>query len=144
MKINDSMLSATEKAVFGLRSLYRSRGYSQYKMSKFEEYDLYAENKSFLVSDSIITFTGSGGKLMALKPDVTLSIVKNSKDAPGQVQKLYYNENVYRPSPNIHEYKEIPQMGVEYMGDIDIYAEYEIVRLAAMSVKEIAKRFGMK
>ena len=75
MKINDSVLSPIEKAVFCLRELYRSCGYSQYKMSKFEEYDLYAENKNFLISDNIITFTGNGGKLMALKPDVTLSIV---------------------------------------------------------------------
>ena len=70
MKINDNVLSPIEKAVFCLRSLYRTYGYSQYKMSKFEEYDLYARNKSFLISDNIITFTGNGGKLMALKPDV--------------------------------------------------------------------------
>ena len=44
MKINDNVLSPIEKAVFCLRSLYRTYGYSQYKMSKFEEYDLYARN----------------------------------------------------------------------------------------------------
>ena len=38
-------------------------------MSKFEEYDFYAVNKDFLVSDSVITFTDTNGKLMALKPD---------------------------------------------------------------------------
>ena len=33
-----------------LQSLYRSYGYTLFKMSKFEEYELYAENKNFLVS----------------------------------------------------------------------------------------------
>ena len=94
MKIKSNLLSFVERAELELRALYRGRGYTKYKMGKFEEYDLYAENKSFLVSDSIITFTGSGGKLLALKPDVTLSIVKSTKD--GELSKEFYSENVYR------------------------------------------------
>lgn len=141
MKINDSMLSATEKAVFGLRSLYRSRGYSQYKMSKFEEYDLYAENKSFLVSDSIITFTGSGGKLMALKPDVTLSIVKSTKDVPGTVSKVYYNENVYRAKDGDRDFGEIMQAGLECIGDIDDYSISEVIMLASESLGMISEDY---
>ena len=98
MNLDNSVLKNDEKAVFQLRSLYRKYGYSQYKMSKFEEYDLYVRNKNFLVSDNIITFTDTDGKLMALKPDVTLSIIKNTKDESDSVQKVYYNENVYRVS----------------------------------------------
>ena len=71
------ILTNQEKAVNKLRSLYLSYGYLSYKMSKFEEYDLYATNKDFLVSDRVITFTDTDGKLLALKPDVTLSILKN-------------------------------------------------------------------
>ena len=82
MSATELNLDFTEQAVFALRSLYNRYGYSQYKMSKFEEYDLYARNKDFLISDSVITFTDLSGKLMALKPDVTLSIVKNSTDTP--------------------------------------------------------------
>ena len=106
-----------ERAVFALRSLYRRYGYAPYKMSRFEEYELYVRNKDFLVSDQIITFSGSGGRLMALKPDVTLSIVKNAPETPGVVQKAYYNENVYR------DYQEIMQAGLECVGDL---GEYEI------------------
>ena len=80
MKIENKLLKSDEKVVLELRSLYEKYGYAQYKMSKFEEYDLYVRNKDFLVSDNIITFTDTNGKLMALKPDVTLSIIKSSKD----------------------------------------------------------------
>ncbi|MDD6276167.1 MAG: ATP phosphoribosyltransferase regulatory subunit [Clostridia bacterium] len=134
-------LKNEEKAVFALRALYQKYGYIPYKMSKFEEYDLYVRNKNFLVSDSIITFTDTNGKLMALKPDVTLSIVKNTKDAPGCVQKVYYNENVYRISKSTHEFKEIMQTGLECIGDVDAYDVFEVVSLAVQSLAAISDSY---
>lgn len=107
------ILKSEERAVLALRSLYRKYGYMPYKMSKFEEYDLYVKNKDFLVSDSVITFNDMDGRLLALKPDVTLSIVKNTDDKPLCKTKLFYNENVYRVSGSTHAYKEIMQTGLE-------------------------------
>ena len=91
-----SVLTADEIAVFNLRALYSDYGYERYKMSKFEEYDLYAKNKEFLTSKNVITFTDSDGRLLALKPDVTLSIIRNTKDRPSSLSKTQYNENIYR------------------------------------------------
>ena len=135
------ILERDESAVFGLRSLYSKYGYSQYKMGKFEEYDLYVRNKSFLVSDHIITFTDMGGKLMALKPDVTLSIVKNSRDLPGKVQKVYYDENVYRVPRGGLSFREIMQVGLECIGDIDTYCVAEVLTLAAKSLSLISEDY---
>ncbi len=135
------LLENDEKAIFKLRSLYKSYGYSKYKMSKFEEYDFYVRNKDFLVSDNIITFTDTDGRLMALKPDVTLSIIKNSKDREGLVQKVYYNENVYRASSDTHEIKEIMHVGLECIGDLDDYCVSEVVLLAAKSLECISDDF---
>lgn len=134
MVINDALLKYDEESAFKLRSLYRSYGYSQYKMSKFEEYDLYVRNKDFLISDSVITFTDTSGRLLALKPDVTLSIINNCKDVAGNVQKVYYNENVYRISGRSHNYKEIMQTGLECIGDIDLYDVCEVLSLALKSL----------
>lgn len=127
-----------EKIIFALRSLYNRYGYSQFRMGKFEEYDLYARNKDFLISDSVLTFMDQGGKLMALKPDVTLSIVKNSKDAPG-VQKLYYNENVYRVAKGSRAFREMMQVGLELLGDVDDYCISEVLTLAAESLAAISE-----
>ena len=66
----ESILRREERIVFGLRALYSKYGYRPYRMSKFEEYDLYAGNRSFLPSGGVITFTDTNGRLMALKPDV--------------------------------------------------------------------------
>lgn len=138
MNINEAVLKNEEKAIFGLRSLYRKYGYTQYKMSKFEEYELYVRNKDFLVSDNIISFTDTNGRLMALKPDVTLSIIKNGRDAEGVVQKVYYDENVYRVSKGSHAFKEIMQAGLECIGAIDNYCIYEVLMLAAESLRAIS------
>ena len=129
-----------EEAILRFKNLYRQYGYKQYKMSKFEEYDLYAENKNFLMNSNIITFTDLNGKLMALKPDVTLSIAKNVKDTDG-IQKLYYSENVYRARKGGNEFKEIMQTGLECMGDIDLYSVGEVLMLAAKSLEEISDNY---
>ena len=135
---NELPLDFQEQVIFRLRSLYNRYGYSQYKMNKFEEYDLYAHNKDFLISDSVITFMDTNGRLMALKPDVTLSIVKNSKDDPDTVQKLYYNENVYRVSKGAAGFKELAQVGLECLGSIDDYCICEVLTLALESLKAIS------
>ena len=63
--IDEKFLKTEERAIFALRSLYGTYGYLPYKMSKFEEYELYVQNKDFLVSDRIITFNDTNGRLLA-------------------------------------------------------------------------------
>ncbi len=143
MKFDQSILRNDEKAVFALRSLYLQYGYRQFKMSKFEEYDLYSKNKDFLVSDGVISFTDTDGKLLALKPDVTLSIINNAKEVPGQVDKLFYNENVYRISGDSHSYKEIMQTGIECIGAVAEADRMEVSLLAAKSLALISNSFKL-
>ena len=142
MREND-ILKNDEKAVFALRALYKEYGYLPFKMSKFEEYDLYVRNKDFLVSDSVITFNDTNGALLALKPDVTLSIIKNTTDRKGCKEKVYYNENVYRVSGSTHRFKEIMQTGLECIGDIDTYDILEVIYLAAKSLDTISSDFAL-
>jgi ATP phosphoribosyltransferase regulatory subunit len=143
MTFSEDVLKNQEKAMMNLRALYSRYGYAQYKMSKFEEYDLYVRNKSFLTSDHIITFTDLSGKLMALKPDVTLSIVKNTKDCDEALCKYFYNENVYRLSHTGHEFKERMQVGLECIGPIDLYSMSEVIMLADRSLRTISDRTSL-
>jgi len=141
MMNNEKIVKSDERAIFDLRTLYSRYGYSQFKMSRFEEYDLYVKNKDFLVSDEVITFTDRSGRLMALKPDVTLSIIKNSVDKKNCVQKVYYNENVYRVSKGTHSFKEIMQAGLECIGDLRSYDIAEVVLLAVKSLALISDNY---
>ena len=141
MIFSDGVLNSNEKAIYKLRELYRRFGYTLYKVSKFEEYDLYAHNKNFLVSQNVLTFTDTNGKLLALKPDVTLSIIKNIVDQPGITYKLCYNETVYRTPSGSDGFREIMQTGLECIGDVDGYSEGEAIMLAMKSLASISEDY---
>lgn len=132
-------LKPAERAVFTLRRLYSDFGYQHYKVSKFEEYDLYMRNKSFLADENVLTFTDTDGRLLALKPDITLSIIKNTKESDAALKKVYYNENVYRTAGG--GFKEIMQTGLECIGEIDAYAVCEVVLLAYRSLACLGGNF---
>ena len=134
MTIDYAVLDDLEKLSFALRTIYMHAGYARYRMGKFEEYDFYSRNKDFLISDNIITFVDTNGRLMALKPDVTLAIVKNRKDDPDTLQKLCYDENVYRVSKTTGSFMEIRQAGLECMGSVDMKCVGEVLSLAADSL----------
>ena len=82
-------LRADERISIELREMYQRCGYLPYKVNQFEEYDLYMRNKRFLTSENVLAFSDMDGKLMALKPDVTLSIVKNTKDSADTTKVSY-------------------------------------------------------
>ena len=79
MEFSLEHLQPKERASFALRSLYETAGCRKYHMGRFEEYSLYQENRSFLSSEQVITFTDLDGRLLELKPDVTLSIAKTAQ-----------------------------------------------------------------
>jgi len=141
MNVSNNVLKNEERAIYSLRELYKKYGYSHYKVSKFEEYDLYSRHKNFLVSQNVLTFTDTNGKLLALKPDVTLSIIKHIPKNDTRTHKLCYNENVYRPSTESDGFREIMQTGLECIGEIDLYAECEVLMLAMRSLETISSEY---
>ncbi|MBE6754936.1 MAG: hypothetical protein E7555_00530 [Ruminococcaceae bacterium] len=130
-------LPIEDKLTIELASLFEKFGYKKYCMAKFEEYSFYSDNRDFLSGEGIIAFNNSDGRLMALKPDITLSIVKNSRISRDTLTKAYYNESVYRIGKNTHDYKEIKQTGVEVLGKLDSYNISEIILLAVESLNKI-------
>ena len=137
MDFSTDILTNDERIIFNLRTLYSKCGYAPYKMSRFEEYELYAANKAFLPSGEIIAFYNTGGKLMALRPDVTLSIVKNLQDSE-ELKKLYYNENIYRTING--EIKEQVQVGLECIGKINAEQAGEVLMLAKKSLDALGEK----
>jgi ATP phosphoribosyltransferase regulatory subunit len=129
-------LTYEEKAALELRRLFHDRGYARVAPGRFQEYDLFADNRSFNNIGSVITFMDANGRLMALKPDVTLAIIKNIRDMPS-AQKLYYVDEVYRLSRENREYNTINQAGVELIGGAREQANEEIIALALDSLNTI-------
>ena len=142
MKTNSILnnMDIVERIDLELRSLYGDYGFKPFKMSKFEEYDLYTRNKDFIPTESIITVTGQDGKLLALRPDLTLSIVKYFRPEENEEEKLYYSENIYRAEKN-GDYKELKQTGLEYLGKIGIDEISQVTLLSALSLRTISKDY---
>lgn len=135
-----NFLSKDELAVLKLRQLFEQQGYKKYKVSRFEEYRLYLENQSFLPDKHVITFTDLDGKLLALKPDATLSIIKNTNPSYASPEKLYYSENIYRVNKESRTFREINQIGLEHMGKIGNSELTELLSLAGESLRIISSR----
>ena len=133
----------SELAILELRALYEQYGYREFRMSRFEEYDFYAEYRSFLQAENILTFHDPSGKLLALKPDITLSIVRSVKEGASLPQRLCYSETVYRAAGDARSFREIPQVGLEYIGEIGLYAMCEVLSLALDSLAALSPDFIM-
>ena len=141
MELDIDLLKPQERAALALRVLYEKAGYRKYHMGRFEEYGLYQENERFLASKQVITFTDLDGRLLALKPDVTLSIAKDAQPAPGECKRFYYSESVYRPSLESHTFREISQMGLECVGAVGGGDTIQAVELAADSLAQTGSDF---
>ena len=144
MEFDLARLQPKERASFALRALYEAAGCRKYHMGRFEEYGLYQENRSFLSSEQVITFTDLDGRLLALKPDVTLSIAKTAQPTPGETLCYYYHENVYRPSAESHTFKEISQMGLEMLGAVGEAQVQQAVCLAARSLDALGAEWVLE
>ena len=144
MELDLNILRPQERAALRLRLLYEKAGFRQYHMGRFEEYGLYQENRRFLSREQVITFTDLDGRLLALKPDVTLSVAKNARVEEGQCGRFYYSENVYRPSQESHTFKEISQMGLECIGAVDDGVTAQAVSLAIESLEVMERPFVLE
>lgn len=135
MSIPFEQLKRQDLIPLQLSLAFEKAGYQKYRMGRFEEYSLYRENQGFLASNQVITFTDLDGRLMALKPDVTLSIAKNAQPPAGGCSKYYYSETVFRPSEQGHTFREINQMGLECIGAVNAAVTAQVVALALESLQ---------
>ena len=130
-----------EACVLRLRALYESRGFRQVSPSMFEDYTLYLDNKNFLGAERILAFMDPSGRLLTVKPDVTLSIARSMEQ--GQLacaEKLYYTDEVVRFSQSNNAYKVLPQIGLERIGKEDPFTNLEVIDLALRSLALIGEQ----
>ena len=130
-----------EDIVDELSKLYKNRWFKRYKPGCFEEYSLYQDNKDFLIGKNVISFSDLSGKLMAMRPDVTLSLVRHNEVESGATEKFYYNEKVYRQATGGKNYKEISQLGVEVVGTVDLVVVAELTVLICQTLATVNENY---
>lgn len=127
MPMDEGLLTWEEKAVFTLRALFESAGYTRFRVSRFEPYDFYARLGDVL-DQRILTFSDVNGRLMALKPDMTLSMLRTAETG----SRLYYNESVYRSEDGA--FRETLQAGAECIGRVGVREAAGVTALAARAL----------
>ena len=125
--------------LLNIRKMYDSYGYKKISLPSFEEYDLYNENKDF-IDRNVLTVMSPNGKLLALRPDITLSVAKKvSKDQSLKYSKIYYQENTYNLTKYVG-YEEDEQLGIELIGKESTFLDFEIINLAVKSLDIVNKK----
>ena len=137
-------LRPLEALTLALRRLYEQYGYAPYSMTHMEEYAFYMENRNFLDQPEIAVFSDLDGRLMALKPDVTLSIARSIPPGGAELRRLYYAENVFRPSAQAGGFRELSQMGLECIGPVTEYAAAEVAFLAERSLAATGRDYALE
>lgn len=127
--------------VSNILKLFKNYGFRRYRLESFEKYSLYQENKDFLLAKNVIAFSDLNGELMAMRPDVTLSVIKHNDIPTEGIDKLYYNEKVYRQASGGRNYREINQTGVELFGCVDEVAETEVVMIALQTLNLVGDEY---
>lgn len=110
-----SLLSRREQFVIEMQVLLRKAGYTRLEFSDFEEYALFERHHAFVSISHMLTFTDSFGRIQTLRPDVTLSVMKQSAFRPENEIRAYYREDVFRYSQETHEYETHEQIGAEHI-----------------------------
>ncbi|MCD8201008.1 MAG: ATP phosphoribosyltransferase regulatory subunit [Clostridia bacterium] len=123
-----------------INSLYSSYGYRRYRSECFEDYALFSENRDFLLCKNVLTFSDRDGKLRALRPDVTISLIKRI-NLKKSCERLFYNEKVFRPGDEDGRFREISQAGVEVVGDIKPINTAETVYLACETLSRVSDSY---
>ena len=132
-------MSKKDLVLLNIRKMYDSYGYKKISLPSFEEHDLYNENKDF-IDRNVLTVMSPNGKLLALRPDITLSVAKKvSKDQSLKYSKIYYQENTYNLTKYVG-YEEDEQLGIELIGKESTFLDFEIINLAVKSLDIINKK----
>lgn len=128
---------AFQKIISNLMDLYKSFGYHQIATPTFEAYDLYV-NENSIPSDDLFKMVDHKGRVLVLKPDVTLPITRMAAiNHPNdqEIIKFSYQTSIYRnfSAPESIK-KEINQIGLEYFGNDSPECDGEIIGLSILSL----------
>lgn len=127
-----------------LREVCESWGYREISTPTFEHLELFEKKSGEEIVDEIYGFEDKGGRRVALRPEVTASVVRSylqEMQARPKPIKLYYFSNCFRyEQPQAGRYREFWQFGTEILGGGTPELDAEAVALS----DEIMGRIGLE
>lgn len=124
-----------------LKNRFTTYGYKQVRTKAFENYEMYSDITGTVQKDDMIKVIDTTGKVLVLRPDVTIPITRmmTAANQANDVfsQRLFYVLDVFRHSQEMPNQKESTQAGVEYFGEKTIEVDAEIMMLAIHTLKDL-------
>lgn len=122
--------------------IFTDKGYSYIQPEIFEDYDDLLSFNGILKKESTVKVVNDNFKILILRPDITLNIMKNLIPLweENLKLKLFYDAAAYRSRAN-SAVREFEQMGIEYLGEDSIKASKEVVEIALMVLKKFNESF---
>ena len=118
------------KAERTLSELFKEQGYRKVMTPALEFFDVFKSDNTGIEAEEMFKLTDARGRTTVLRPDNTMPIARlvatrlNDADLP---VRLYYNQNVYVRSKDLAgRMNEIPQSGIELIGDGSFEADVEV------------------
>jgi ATP phosphoribosyltransferase regulatory subunit len=134
------VMRSMEKKAAGLFSSY---GYEEVMTPTFEFLEVIEAGRGSRREDLFLFMDREGG-ILSLRPEVTGSIARMASthlydaDFP---RRIFYTANVFRHvQPQLAQYREFRQTGVELLGAAGIWADAEVVNIAV----KLLDRMGME
>ncbi len=125
-----------------LEDLFVLSGYTQIEPPIFEEYDSYTAVNSGINKKQLVKLIGGNGKVLILRPDTTINVLRSliPRWQVGSKLKLFYNSTIYRNRRDM-SIKERKQLGIEYLGEESLSADREVIELALTLLQKYNQGF---
>lgn len=120
-----------------LRQEFRLSGFLEVETPSFEYYDVFADGVGAYMQEHMIKFFDHRGRILALRPDITVPIARMTAASfeGAQQLRLCYIQNAFAQSEfNSGRRGEYTQAGVEYLGKAGSGADAELIALAVKSM----------
>ncbi|MBO5525737.1 MAG: ATP phosphoribosyltransferase regulatory subunit [Clostridia bacterium] len=118
-----------------LQSVFEGAGYSFVSTAILDYYDTYSDISNRIAQEKMFKLTDSDGKLLVLRPDMTLSLARMATKHHEKHSKLCYFSNIWNAmGAGGLSSREVLQAGVECFGRTGAFADAQLIALAVESL----------
>jgi histidyl-tRNA synthetase len=138
-------------AELAMRDVCHVHGFGEVVTPTFEQSELFTMRSGQAIVDEMYVFKDKGDREMALRPEITASVIRffvNDLSTLPKPLKLYYVGSCYRyENPQSGRYREFYQIGAELIGNDNPETDAEVISLAvkclrATGLQDFSVRIG--
>ncbi|UCE91188.1 MAG: histidine--tRNA ligase [Methanobacteriota archaeon] len=122
-----------------MREVCHAHGFGEVVTPTFELSELFTMRSGQAIVDEMYVFNDKGDREMALRPEITASVIRfyvNDLSTLPKPLKLYYVGSCYRyENPQSGRYREFYQIGAELIGNDNPETDAEVISLAVKCLR---------